>query len=175
MNPWVLGKPDPPLLCASLHSLACHGDQKMMCWRKSKNTLRDSSPGLLRGQPPSLLMVACRQPWVSQVLATLGSPYFSLASQPSRKLDTVHFVFLHFVSLESFPDSVSHFYLYHYSTDFLRCCFSVTHGIQFRKKEANPEIKWTNGRGSIFSSFLKAWNRGFCLLRKVSDKDAGLD
>lgn len=48
---------------------------------------------------PSRLMVACRQPWVSQVLATLGSPYFSLASQPSRKLDTVHFsVFLHFVS-----------------------------------------------------------------------------
>ena len=36
---------------------------------------------------------------VSQVLATLGSPYFSLASQPSRKLDPVHFpVFLHFVS-----------------------------------------------------------------------------
>ena len=48
---------------------------------------------------PSRLKAACRQPWVSQVLATLGSPYFSLASQPSRKLDTVHFsVFLHFVS-----------------------------------------------------------------------------
>lgn len=94
---------------------------------------------------------------VSQVLAVPGSPYSSLASQPSGKLGTAHlFVHLHFVSSESLSDSVSHFFFHHCSTE-------VSTSI-FPDVASQLHVEFSSERRKQILRLSELMREGFCLL-----------